>query len=73
MVKKYKPLKKILIFVLVKLLVQNIQAQKTQLSYPKGYFLFPINPNQQNYLAGGMGDLRPDHFHAGIDIKTQGA
>lgn len=40
--------------------------------YPKGYFLFPINPNQQNYLAGGMGDLRADHFHAGIDIKTQG-
>ncbi len=65
-------MKKILIFVLVNLLVQNIQGQKTQLSYPKGYFLFPINPNQQNYLAGGMGDLRPDHFHAGIDIKTQG-
>jgi hypothetical protein len=65
-------LKKILIYVLVNLLVQNIQGQKTQLSYPKGYFLFPINPNQQNYLAGGMGDLRADHFHAGIDIKTQG-
>lgn len=57
---------------LVSLLLQNIQAQKTQLSYPKGYFLFPINPNQQNYLAGGMGDLRADHFHAGIDIKTGG-
>lgn len=50
----------------------SIQAQKTTLNYPKGYFLFPINPNQQNYLAGGMGDLRADHFHAGIDIKTQG-
>lgn len=65
-------MKKISIFVLVFLLIQNIQGQKTQLLYPKGYFLFPINPNQQNYLAGGMGDLRPDHFHAGIDIKTQG-
>ncbi len=65
-------MKKILIFVLVSLLIQTIQGQKTQLSYPKGYFLFPINPNQQNYLAGGMGDLRADHFHAGIDIKTQG-
>jgi murein DD-endopeptidase MepM/ murein hydrolase activator NlpD len=50
----------------------EIQAQKTTLDYPKGYFLFPINPNQQNFLAGGMGDLRSDHFHAGIDIKTQG-
>ena len=65
-------MKKIFKFVLLSLFVQNIQAQKTQLSYPKGYFLFPINPNQQNYLAGGMGDLRADHFHAGIDIKTQG-
>jgi hypothetical protein len=65
-------LKKILIYILTSFLTLNIQAQKTQLSYPKGYFLFPINPNQQNYLAGGMGDLRADHFHAGIDIKTQG-
>lgn len=50
---------------------QNL-AQKTRLIYPKDYFLFPINPKQQNFLAGGMGDLRADHFHAGIDIKTQG-
>ncbi|MDZ7897075.1 MAG: M23 family metallopeptidase [Arcicella sp.] len=65
-------MKKIQIFILFSFLIQPIQAQKTQLFYPKGYFLFPINPNQQNYLAGGMGDLRADHFHAGIDIKTQG-
>lgn len=61
-----------MIFIFLSLIVLKIQAQKTQLDYPKGYFLFPINPNQQNYLAGGMGDLRSDHFHAGIDIKTQG-
>jgi murein DD-endopeptidase MepM/ murein hydrolase activator NlpD len=65
-------LKKTLIIIFFSLVVSKIQAQKTQLDYPKGYFLFPINPNQQNYLAGGMGDLRSDHFHAGIDIKTQG-
>ena len=65
-------MKKTLIIIFVSLIFSNIQAQKTQLDYPKGYFLFPINPNQQNYLAGGMGDLRSDHFHAGIDIKTQG-
>ena len=65
-------MKKSLITIFISLIFLNIQAQKTQLSYPKGYFLFPINPNQQNFLAGGMGDLRSDHFHAGIDIKTQG-
>lgn len=69
---KNKSLKKILNVIFLSLFIYQVQAQKTQLSYPKGYFLFPINPNQQNYLAGGMGDLRADHFHAGIDIKTQG-
>lgn len=34
--------------------------------------MFPINPGQQNYLAGTMGELRSSHFHAGIDIKTGG-
>ena len=65
-------LKKTVIIIFLSLIILKTQAQKTQLDYPKGYFLFPINPNQQNYLAGGMGDLRSDHFHAGIDIKTQG-
>jgi len=36
------------------------------------YFLFPIKPGQKNYLAGTMGELRPNHFHGGIDIKTDG-
>lgn len=34
--------------------------------------MFPIKPGQRNYLAGNMGELRPNHFHAGIDIKTDG-
>jgi hypothetical protein len=36
----------------------------------KGYFMFPIKPGQVNYLTGSMGELRANHFHAGIDIKT---
>ena len=39
---------------------------------PAGYFLFPIKPGKQNYLAGSMGELRPNHFHGGLDIKTDG-
>jgi murein DD-endopeptidase MepM/ murein hydrolase activator NlpD len=38
----------------------------------KGYYIFPIRPDQTNYLSGTMGELRPSHFHAGIDIKTGG-
>ena len=38
----------------------------------KGYFLFPIKPGKPNFLAGSMGELRPNHFHGGLDIKTDG-
>ena len=35
-----------------------------------GYFGFPIKPGEQNFLSGSMGELRPNHFHGGLDIKT---
>ena len=35
-------------------------------------YLFPINPGHRNYLAGTMGELRGNHFHAGLDIRTGG-
>jgi len=34
----------------------------------KGYFMFPINPGKPNFLSANMGELRPNHFHAGIDV-----
>jgi hypothetical protein len=37
-----------------------------------GYYQFPIQPERTNYLAGNMGELRASHFHAGLDIKTNG-
>ena len=39
---------------------------------PAGYFRFPIKPGSQNFLAGSMGEIRPNHFHGGVDIKTEG-
>lgn len=36
------------------------------------YYVFPIRTGQQNFLSGNMGELRNNHFHAGIDIKTSG-
>jgi hypothetical protein len=35
-------------------------------------YLFPIQPGQQNFLSGTMGELRSNHFHGGLDIKTGG-
>ena len=36
--------------------------------YPKDYFQSPLNTALR--LSGTFGELRPDHFHTGIDIKS---
>jgi murein DD-endopeptidase MepM/ murein hydrolase activator NlpD len=41
-----------------------------QKSIPKDYFRAPIDIPL--YLSGNFGELRSNHFHAGIDIKTMG-
>ena len=41
----------------------------SQTNYPKDYFQSPLNIPIQ--LAGNFGELRPNHFHAGFDFKTQ--
>ncbi|WP_299122235.1 M23 family metallopeptidase [uncultured Tenacibaculum sp.] len=41
-----------------------------QKQYPKNYFSAPLKI--PIVLAGTFGELRSNHFHAGIDIKTQG-
>ncbi len=40
-----------------------------QIDYPKDYFSPPLNIPMQ--LSGNFGELRPNHFHAGFDFKTQ--
>lgn len=40
--------------------------------FPQNYYQFPINPGQQGYLAGKTAEIRPNHFHGGLDIKTGG-
>ena len=41
-------------------------------AYPQNYFLFPIAPGTTTSLSGTFGDLRVNHFHAGLDIRTGG-
>jgi hypothetical protein len=59
----------VLFFLGVAGICQSSFAQKQ--SYPKGYYQFPIRPGLANSLAGGLGDLRSNHFHAGLDIRTE--
>jgi hypothetical protein len=42
------------------------------ITYPKGEFVFPINPGRRASLSGSYGDIRFNHFHAGLDIRTGG-
>jgi len=37
--------------------------------YPKNYFRYPLNIPPS--LAGNFGDLRTNHYHMGIDLRTQ--
>ncbi|MGY8981425.1 MAG: M23 family metallopeptidase, partial [Cytophagales bacterium] len=53
-------------FFIIGLLPFLVKAQVT----PK--YIFPINSGSQQYLAGTMGEIRHNHFHAGLDIKTEG-
>ncbi|WP_083342551.1 M23 family metallopeptidase [Flavobacterium tructae] len=39
-----------------------------QTQYPKDYFRPPLDIPMQ--LSGNFGELRPNHFHAGFDLKT---
>lgn len=47
-----------------------LQAHSEPTAYPKNYFQSPIDAPL--LLAGNFGELRPNHFHAGIDITTSG-
>lgn len=40
----------------------------SQTNYPTNYFTSPVNVKLS--LAGNFGEIRPNHFHAGFDIKT---
>jgi hypothetical protein len=47
----------------------HTQAQPYKAStYPKGDFRYPLDLAPS--IAGSFGDLRPNHFHSGLDFRT---
>lgn len=56
--------------IVVVLIIASIVKLQAQDRFQKGYFMFPIKPGQVNYLSANMGELRANHFHAGLDVKT---
>ncbi|HRO45420.1 M23 family metallopeptidase [Agriterribacter sp.] len=60
------------IFFLLLLSASHSFAQNLSLnSYPKGYFIKPLNIPAS--LSGNFGELRPNHYHMGLDFKTNRA
>lgn len=51
-------------------LFQTIFLFAQQTNYPQDYFAAPMQIPL--YLSGNYGEIRSNHFHGGIDIKTQG-
>ena len=51
------------------ILVCTVNILFSQGNYPKDYFINPVEIPL--VLSGTFGELRSNHFHAGLDIKTQ--
>lgn len=58
------------VFALVLLFFLSIFMMAQEKQFPENYFQPPLDG--QLYLSGTFGELRTNHFHAGIDIKTGG-
>jgi len=63
-------IKQITLFLLIGFSYQiKSNAQENIIStIPKDYFINPLNIKL--LLAGSFGEIRPNHFHSGLDIKT---
>lgn len=61
-------MKKIAFFIIL-LTTQFCFSQAKVVSYPTNYFSNPLDIPM--VLSGTFGELRTNHFHAGLDIKTQ--
>lgn len=59
----------IFLFSLIGLSTVTKLAPKLQKEYPQNYFRSPVDHDIK--LSGTFGELRPNHFHAGIDIKSK--
>ena len=63
-------MKKLIFITLISLGFIIPTISDSQSRYPSNYFRSPID--FPILLAGGFGDVRQNHFHSGIDIRTGG-
>ncbi|HEY5327819.1 MAG TPA: M23 family metallopeptidase [Mucilaginibacter sp.] len=66
MIKKRLLILVLLFGVYIQVFAQTIQSRR----YPQNYFRYPLDLPPST--AGSFGELRPNHFHSGLDFKTNG-
>lgn len=54
------------------LLIFSFSVSSFSQEVDNNYFISPIKPGVRNYLSGNFAELRPNHFHTGLDFKTGG-
>jgi hypothetical protein len=59
-----------LLFTVVVLMEVNATYAQAESKYPKNYFRSPLDIPMS--LSGNFGEIRPNHFHSGIDLRTNG-
>lgn len=69
MCERIRPMRRLLISLLA-LLAGGAAAAQTPAASPR--YTFPVRDVAGHYSAN-FGEIRPGHFHAGVDIKTDGA
>ena len=66
---RFVSLHKPFLFFSLSLLSFKISAQLfAEKNYPQGYFIYPVQAKIG--LAANFGELRPNHYHMGLDCKT---
>src|ERR1700716_2235984 len=65
MTKKYLFVIAVILGCCIQVLAQNIIQSR---QYPQNYFRYPLDLPPST--AGSFGELRPNHFHSGLDFKT---
>lgn len=56
------------VLILLSILPAGLFAQEAEDNYPQGYFRNPLDIPIS--LAGNFAECRPNHFHTGLDLKT---
>lgn len=56
----------------IALLIVGFQLSAFSQTVDQDYFRSPVKPGGRNYLSGNFAELRPNHFHTGLDYKFGG-